>query len=60
MVLKRVFMCTVLAMWMLGLGGCGVNQSDYDAQVSKAKDLADKSAKAESTVAKLQTDFDAT
>jgi hypothetical protein len=57
--LKRVVMCAAVAVWMLGLGGCGVKQADYDAKVGEAKELADKAAKAEAKADQMQKDIDA-
>jgi hypothetical protein len=58
--LKRFVLCAAVAVWMVGLGGCSVKQADYDAKVGEAKELADKSAKAEAKVEKLQKSLEIT
>lgn len=57
--LKRVAVCAALTTWMLGLPGCGVKQSDYDAKVAAVKSQGEKMAKAEDKAAQLQKDLDA-
>lgn len=51
-IVKRVVVCVGFAAWMVGVSGCGVKQSEYDAKAAEAKSQADK-------VAQLQKDFDA-
>jgi septal ring factor EnvC (AmiA/AmiB activator) len=50
--LKQVVVCAVLAVWTLGMLGCGVNQSEYDAKAVEAKNQTEK-------VSQLQKDLDA-
>jgi outer membrane murein-binding lipoprotein Lpp len=56
--LKRVVVCAVLAVWVLGMSGC-VKQSEYDAKVAEVKDLVEKSAKVGEKSLQLQKDLDA-
>ena len=55
--LKRVVVCVVLTACMIGLPGCGVKQSEYDAKVAEVQTQAEKSAKTEEKASQLQKDL---
>jgi chromosome segregation ATPase len=58
MMLKRVVVCVVLTVWVLGMSGC-VKQSDYDHQVAEVRAIVQQSALVQRKAVQLQKDLDA-